>query len=168
MKKIFLAVLVLVMVLALCACGDKDENKPVSPFDNFISGENGQEGNGQPSSPEPSAVVLPQIRPEDEYLRGTWINSTSMNVSDTLDHFYGSDKNYMTFSANGTGSLVLGGDYRDLTWTRDENSFTVSFPATGEVFSGSIINEIIYELNAIDNGSEVEYTFIKIVEGKKG
>lgn len=167
MKKIIFALLSLVMVLSLCACGDKDKKKEEeipSVLDNTVTNQEVQ--NGQPVSPEPTPVVLPPINPYDDYLRGTWINNAGLNTSDTLDHYYGTDKNYMTLSQNGTGSLVLGGNYRDLTWSQNGNDITVTFPVTGETCKGMIINQIIYELDCMENGNEVTYTFIKIVDDK--
>ncbi len=165
MKKFILALLSLATLFCLCACGSKDKKKaeePVSPLDNIISGDTQGIQNNETVSPEPTPVVLPQIDPNDDFLRGTWIDISGQSVSDTLDHYYGTDKNYMTLSPDGTGSLVLGGSYRDLFWSNDGGSLSISFPASGESCSGSIINNIIYELQYVANGRDVTLTFIKI------
>ena len=169
MKKIISLLLSVIMAVSLCACGHKDEEELPPGLDNIIWDENQSGQNGQNQSEEaaePTPVVLPPIDPNSDYFRGTWIDISGGSVSDTLDHYYESDKNYMTLAGNGTGTLVLGGGYRDLTWTQDGKTLKVTFPATGETCIISILSDIIYELSYTASGKDVSLTFIKIVEEK--
>lgn len=163
MKKTTILLLALILMLSLCACGKKEAGPAVQTpkLDTAIYPQEQKDEPQENSEPE-STPSIPPVDPEWDFYRGTWVSAPSESVSDTLDHFFDTDKNYMTLSPDGRGTLVLGGNYREFLWTRDEDKMELVFSDNGERWGGDIIDEKIVELSYQD--TDKCFTFILIEE----
>ena len=164
MKKLFIILLALSLSLSLFGCKDKEEESVLPPgagaqsgYEQLFPEENGTQ---EESKEEEEEIVLPAPPENADFYRGTWISGGEANINSPLDSYYGNQFNYMTLSPDGTGSLVLGGEYQGILYELQGSTLKFTLSQTGERFLGSVLSDKITEINYMNSGKLM--TFIKI------